>query len=173
MLAESGCNYVIVGHSERRAYFGDTDEIVNKKVKKALEHKLAPIVCVGESLDQRKTDEHFEVVEKQVKAALQDIAESEAIDVVIAYEPIWAIGTGETAKPAQAQEMHNYIRNVLTGLFSEKTAESINILYGGSMKPANAQELLRQHDVDGRLIGGGCLSADSFSEIIKIAEELI
>lgn len=172
MLVESGCNYVIIGHSERRQYFGETDETVNKRVKKALEHKLAPIVCVGESLDQRKANEHFDLVENQVKAGLERLSTEEALDVVIAYEPIWAIGTGETASPEQAQEMHKHIRGVLADIYDEDTAESINILYGGSMKPANANELLSQTDVDGGLIGGASLDADSFSEIITIAEEL-
>ncbi len=172
MLTESGCNYVIIGHSERRQYFGETDETVNKRVKKALEHKLAPIICVGESLEQRKADEHFGLVETQVKAGLKGVSSEDALDTVIAYEPIWAIGTGETASPEQAQEMHKHIRSVLADVYSEETAESINILYGGSMKPANAEELLGQKDVDGGLIGGASLDADSFSEIITIAEEL-
>lgn len=172
MLAESGCNYVIIGHSERRQYFGETDKSVNKRVHKALEHKLAPIICVGESLDQRKADEHYDLVKNQVTAALDGISGEEVLDVVIAYEPIWAIGTGETASPEQAQEMHEHIRNVLAGLYEQDAADRINILYGGSMKPANAYELLSQTDVDGGLIGGASLDADSFSEIITIAEEL-
>lgn len=172
MIAESGCNYVIIGHSERREYFGETDEFVNKKSKKALEAKLAPIICVGEFLDQRKADEHFDVVEKQVKAALEGISSEDAPDLVIAYEPVWAIGTGETASPEQAQEMHAFIRNILKELYDEDSAESIRILYGGSMKPANAKELLGQKDVDGGLIGGASLQADSFAEIITIAEDL-
>lgn len=172
MIAESGCNYVIIGHSERRAYFGETDEYVNKKIFKALEAKLAPIICVGELLEQRKEDEQFKVVEKQVKAALEGITKEDAPDLVIAYEPVWAIGTGETASPAQAQEMHAFIRKILTGLFDTDTADSIRILYGGSMKPANAKELLEQSDVDGGLIGGASLKADSFAEIITIAEDL-
>lgn len=173
MLAESGCNYVIVGHSERRQYFGETDESVNKRVHKAIEHKLAPIICVGESLEQRQKDVHFELVKEQVRAALNEVSETQALDVVIAYEPIWAIGTGETATPEQAQVMHEYIRTVLSDLYSQEIADQINILYGGSMKPANAQELLSQTDVDGGLIGGASLDADSFSEIITIAEDLV
>lgn len=172
MIAESGCNYVIIGHSERRQYFGETDTTVNKRSHKALEHKLAPIICVGESLDQRKSDEHIHLVKNQVTAALFDVSEDDVLDVVIAYEPIWAIGTGETASPEQAQEMHEHIRKVIAELYSEDTAERINILYGGSMKPANAKELLSQPDVDGGLIGGASLDAESFSEIITIAEEL-
>ncbi|MCP9290484.1 triose-phosphate isomerase [Gracilimonas sediminicola] len=172
MIAESGCNYVIIGHSERRQYFGETDTTVNKRSHKALEHKLAPIICVGESLDQRKSGEHYDLVKNQVTAALFDISKEDILDVVIAYEPIWAIGTGETASPEQAQEMHEHIRKVIGGLYSEDTADRINILYGGSMKPANAKELLSQPDVDGGLIGGASLDAESFSEIITIAEEL-
>lgn len=172
MLAESGCNYVIIGHSERRQYFGDTDATVNKRVHKAIEHKLAPIVCVGESLDQRKSNEHFGLVKNQVTAALHDVSEKDVLDVVIAYEPIWAIGTGETASPDQAQEMHEHIRSILAEVYDEDTAEQINILYGGSMKPGNANELLSLQDVDGGLIGGASLDADSFSEIITIAEDL-
>ncbi|WP_428236239.1 triose-phosphate isomerase [Gracilimonas sp.] len=172
MIAESGCNYVIIGHSERRQYFGETDTTVNKRSHKALEHKLAPIICVGESLDQRKSGEHYDLVKNQVTAALFDISEEDILDVVIAYEPIWAIGTGETASPDQAQEMHEHIRKIVAELYSEDTADRINILYGGSMKPANAKELLSQPDVDGGLIGGASLDAESFSEIITIAEEL-
>ncbi|MEX0610285.1 MAG: triose-phosphate isomerase [Balneolaceae bacterium] len=172
MIIESGCNYVIIGHSERRQYFGETDQSVNRRTKKALEYKLAPIVCVGESLGQRKAGEHFDVVEKQVKAALDGISLEEALDVVIAYEPIWAIGTGETASSGQAQEMHAHIRNLLSDIYDENTAEAIRILYGGSMKPANAKELLSQKDVDGGLIGGASLDADSFAELITIAEDL-
>ncbi|MEQ8523408.1 triose-phosphate isomerase [Gracilimonas sp.] len=172
MLAESGCNYVIIGHSERRQYFAETDTTVNKRSHKALEHKLAPIICVGESLDQRKSNEHYDLVKNQVTAALFDISDEDVLDVVIAYEPIWAIGTGETASTEQAQEMHEHIRKVIAGLYSPDTADQINILYGGSMKPANAKELLSQPDVDGGLIGGASLDAESFSEIITIAEEL-
>lgn len=172
MLAESGCNYVIIGHSERRQYFGETDESVNKRVHKALEHKLAPIICVGESLDQRKAEEHYDLVKNQVIAALDGVSGEDVLDVVVAYEPIWAIGTGETASPEQAQEMHEHIRNILAELYEQDAADRINILYGGSMKPANAHELLSQPDVDGGLIGGASLDADSFSEIITIAEEL-
>jgi triosephosphate isomerase len=172
ILAESGCNYVIIGHSERRQYFGETDATVNKRVHKAIEHKLAPIVCVGESLDQRKSDEHFGLVKNQITAALHEVSEKDVMDAVIAYEPIWAIGTGETASPEQAQEMHEHIRSVLAELYDEDTAEQINILYGGSMKPGNANELLSLKDVDGGLIGGASLDADSFSEIITIAEDL-
>jgi len=172
MLTESGCNYVLVGHSERRQYFGETDENVNKKTIKALSEKIVPIVCVGESLDQRKSDVHFDLVSKQIKAAFDSISINDALDVVIAYEPIWAIGTGETASPEQAQEMHAYIRAEIAKVYDVETASAIRILYGGSMKPGNAEELLVQEDVDGGLIGGASLDADSFADIITVAEKL-
>lgn len=172
MLTEAGCSFVLIGHSERREYFGETDTTVNKKTHKALAHNLVPVVCVGESLDQRKEGIHFDLVKDQVNAAFEGISENNALDVVIAYEPIWAIGTGETATPDQAQEMHAHIRSVLANLYDDETAQAIRILYGGSMKPANAEELLGQTDVDGGLIGGASLKADSFAEIITIAEKL-
>ena len=172
MLAESGCNFVLIGHSERRQYFAETDETVNKKVVKALSEKLAPVICIGETLEQRKKNIHFDLVSDQITAAFKGISSNDALDTVIAYEPIWAIGTGETATPEQAQEMHNFIRQELEKIYDEETASAIRILYGGSMKPGNAKELLSQVDVDGGLIGGASLSAESFTEIISIAEEL-
>lgn len=172
MLAESGCNYVLIGHSERRQYFGETDHTVNKKVHKALQHSLAPVVCVGETLEQREENSHFDLVHIQIKNALTNITAEEALDVVIAYEPIWAIGTGETATPEQAQEMHAHIRKGLEELYDAETASAIRILYGGSMKPGNANDLLSQPDVDGGLIGGASLKAADFTEIINIAEKL-
>lgn len=172
MLNEVGCEYVILGHSERRQYFGETDKTVNAKVNKALEGNLKPVICVGESLKQRKADEHKLRVRKQVQAALIGVEDHSASQLVIAYEPIWAIGTGETATPDQAQEMHAMIRAVLEDLFDKEKAAQIQIVYGGSMKPHNAGELLEQPDVDGGLIGGASLQADSFTEIIQIAENL-
>jgi triosephosphate isomerase len=172
MLVETGCSFVIIGHSERREYFGETDSSVNKKVKKALAHDLVPVVCVGESLDQRKQDIHFDLVKTQITAAFEGISADEALDIVVAYEPIWAIGTGETATPEQAREMHAHIRGVLAGLDDEETADGIRILYGGSMKPGNAEELLGQPDVDGGLIGGASLKAGDFASIITAAEKL-
>lgn len=172
MLTEAGCAFVLIGHSERRQYFGETDETVNKKTHKAIEHNLVPVVCVGESLGQRKEGIHFDLVKDQVTAAFQGIDENTALDVVIAYEPIWAIGTGETASPEQAQEMHAHIRSILTDIYDDETAEGIRILYGGSMKPGNAEELLGQTDVDGGLIGGASLDAESFAQIITTAEKL-
>jgi len=172
MLQEVNCEYVILGHSERRQYFGETDKTVNAKVNKTLEDGLKPIVCVGESLEQRKAGEHQLRVRKQVEAALIGVDEQDAAELVIAYEPIWAIGTGETATPDQAQEMHEMIRSNLADLYDEETADQIRILYGGSMKPHNAEELLSQSDVDGGLIGGASLKAQSFTEIIEIADQL-
>lgn len=172
MLQEVGCTYVILGHSERRQYFAETDELVNKKATKALAEDLTPVICVGESLDQRKAGNHVDIVRAQVEKALNGINEQDVTDVVIAYEPIWAIGTGETASPEQAQEMHADIRSVLSDLYSDEAADQIQILYGGSMKPHNADELLNQPDVDGGLIGGASLKGDSFAAIIRIAESL-
>ena len=172
MLNEVNCEYVILGHSERRQYFGETDKIVKAKVSKVLQDTLKPIICVGESLKERKNEEHELRVRKQVQAALVDVDNDAADEVVIAYEPIWAIGTGETATPDQAQEMHAMIRSVIADLYTEETAEQIRILYGGSMKPHNAEELLAQPDVDGGLIGGASLKAESFTDIVQIADEL-
>ncbi|SHE44499.1 triosephosphate isomerase [Fodinibius roseus] len=172
MLNEVYCEYVILGHSERREYFGETDQTVNAKVKKSLSDDLLPVICVGESLKQRKAGEHQLIVRKQVEAALTGVSEDQAAGLVIAYEPIWAIGTGETATPDQAQEMHKMIRDVIANLYGNDRAGGIRILYGGSMKPHNAEELLSQPDVDGGLIGGASLQADSFMEIIQIAGDL-
>lgn len=172
MLKEVGCQYVILGHSERRQYFGESDKTVNTKANKALEDGLKPIICVGESLDQRQAGNHEEVVQKQVQAALVGVEDEDSANITVAYEPIWAIGTGETASPEQAQDMHQTIRNILADLYSEEAAEHIQLLYGGSMKPHNAEELLAQPDVDGGLIGGASLKADSFTEIIQIADRL-
>ena len=172
MLTEVNCEYVILGHSERRQYFGETDKTVNAKVNKALNDGLKPVICVGESLEQRKENEHKLRVKKQVQGALIGVEEDDASNLVIAYEPIWAIGTGETATPDQAQEMHKMIREELSKLYSEEAAAKIRILYGGSMKPHNAEELLQKPDVDGGLIGGASLKADSFTDIMHIANEL-
>lgn len=172
MLNDAGCEYVIVGHSERREYFNEDDSLVSQKAKKALNEGLKAIVCVGEKLDERKSGIHEKVVKRQVQAVLNQVGSSYADSFVIAYEPVWAIGTGETATPVQAQEMHQFIRSLLSDAWGESDAEKIRILYGGSMKPANAEELLSQQDVDGGLIGGASLEADSFSEIIDIAESI-
>lgn len=172
MIKQTGATYVIIGHSERRQYFNETDETVNKKTKKALQKGLVPVVCIGEHLSERKAGKHFDVVKEQLVGGFEGISASDATGVVIAYEPVWAIGTGETASPEQAQEIHAFIRQELTALYGADTAEAIQILYGGSMNPKNAEELLNCKDVDGGLIGGASLKADSFSAMIKTAGHL-
>lgn len=172
MLKETGCEYVIVGHSERREYFGDTDEIIAKKVKKGIDSGLNVIFCVGEKLEQRRKGDHQKVVMEQLKVVTDHLTEEGTERLTIAYEPVWAIGTGETATPEQAQEMHFFIRSFLKELWSTFQLPGVRILYGGSMKPQNAEELLSQPDVDGGLIGGASLDADSFCDIIDIAEKL-
>lgn len=169
MLKSVGCDYVILGHSERRAIFGETDEIINKKIKKALSADLLPIFCVGETLEQRENDITKKVIEDQVRKGLSGISEEEMKSIIIAYEPVWAIGTGKTATPQQAQDVHEFIRDLIKEMYSSKIAENIIIQYGGSVKPDNAETLLSQPDIDGALVGGACLKADSFFEIIKSA----
>ncbi len=172
MLKSAGADYVIIGHSERRGYFGETDETVNKKVKTALKNGLKPIICVGETLEQREENITLKVVGKQIRGAFADIKADDMKNIIVAYEPIWAIGTGKTATPEQAQEVHSEIRKMIAELFGNSVAEALIIQYGGSVKPENAQSLLTRQDIDGALIGGACLKADSFSAIIHIAEEL-
>lgn len=166
MLKDLGVTYAIIGHSERRQYFGETDETVNKRTKAALEAGLIPIVCVGETLEERDAGKLEEVVARQIKTGLADLG-SALGNVVIAYEPVWAIGTGRTATPAQAQEAHALIRRTLAELAGGDTANAIRIQYGGSMKPDNAKELMGQPDIDGGLIGGAALQAASFAAIVK------
>ena len=170
MLRSVGCDYVILGHSERRQYFGETDAGVHAKVEQALANGLIPIVCVGEMLDERKAGRERDVVRTQIAGALDGVSVDDPARLVIAYEPVWAIGTGETATPEQAQAMHAYIRSLLDEQFGEAFARDIHILYGGSMKPANAADLLKQTDVDGGLIGGAALKADSFAAIVQAAQ---
>lgn len=172
MLQSVGCTYVILGHSERRQYFGETDAGVNAKVKQALENGLTPIVCVGETLEQRRAGEEENVVRTQVEGALEGVELDDADALVLAYEPVWAIGTGETATPDQAQSMHAFIRSVLGEQYGEALAEDVHILYGGSMKPHNALELLSEEDVDGGLIGGASLKADDFAAIIDAGKQV-
>ncbi len=166
MLQAAGVKYVIVGHSERRQYFGETDETVNKRVKAALAAGLIPIVCVGETLEERDSGRMEEVVVRQTTTGLADLGE-DLSKVVIAYEPVWAIGTGRTATPGQAQEAHALVRRTLADVSGGDLANGIRIQYGGSMKPENAKELLTQPDIDGGLIGGAALKADSFAAIVK------
>lgn len=171
MLLAVGCHYVILGHSERRQYFAESDEDVNRKVMQALANRLVPIVCVGENLDQRDGGSAQRVVTGQIKSALDGVSLSSGNELVVAYEPVWAIGTGRTATPQQAQDMHAHIRSLLVDILGDAASE-IRILYGGSMKPANAAELLGQDDVNGGLIGGASLKADQFSEIVSAAAQL-
>ena len=171
MLKECGIKYVVLGHSERRQYFGETDETVNKKVKVALESGFRPIVCVGESLDEREQDVWSEVVRKQVKIALKDVPVEDVKKVVIAYEPIWAIGTGKTATADQANEVCGAIRDCLRELYGARAARAITIQYGGSMNAKNAAELLSKPDVDGGLIGGASLKPNDFFAIIEAANQ--
>ncbi|MBN1560551.1 triose-phosphate isomerase [candidate division KSB1 bacterium] len=167
MLTSVGCQFVIIGHSERRQFFGETDESVNKKIKKALDYHLTPIVCVGEWLEQREANETETVVARQIRGALAGLDADDVAKLVIAYEPVWAIGTGKVATPAQAQDVHRFIRTLLAEMSGEATADGIRIQYGGSMKPDNAAELLAQPDIDGGLIGGASLKADSFLGIVN------
>ncbi len=166
MLQTIGVPNVILGHSERRAYFGETDTLLAKKVEAALEHNMQVIFCFGEELEDRKSDKHFDVVGSQLKNALFQLPASAWKDIILAYEPVWAIGTGETASPEQAQEMHEFIRRTIAEAYSAEIADEVSILYGGSVKPANAKEIFSKPDVDGGLIGGASLKADDFFAII-------
>ncbi len=167
MLLEIGTKYVIIGHSERRQYFGETDEMVNLKAKKALLVGLTPIICVGESLEQRESDLTKKIIENQVVKALEGIDKSEIEKIVIAYEPIWAIGTGKTATAEQANEVCAFIRQVVEKQFDKERSEKIRIQYGGSVKPSNIKEIMSQSDIDGALIGGAALQADDFAELVN------
>lgn len=167
MIASMEADAVIVGHSERRQYFGETDALIAQKIDRCFESDLVPIYCCGETLEERKSGQHFEVVRNQMTAALGHLSDEQMMDVVIAYEPVWAIGTGETATPEQAQEMHAFIREHLSVIFNADVADEVSILYGGSCKPSNAKELFSQPDVDGGLIGGASLVAEDFVAIVE------
>lgn len=167
MLLSIGIETVIIGHSERRAFFGETDEILSKKVVAALANNMRVMFCFGEELEDRKSGNHFKVVESQLKNALLSLDASSWNKIILAYEPVWAIGTGETASPEQAQEMHAFIRNTITNAYDAGIANNVSILYGGSVKPNNAVEIFSKPDVDGGLIGGAALVADDFIAIIK------
>jgi len=171
MLKDLGCKYVIIGHSERRQYFSETNETVNKKVKASLTHNLTPIVCVGEKLEERKAEKTFDVVRGHIINGLKDIPKEQLSRVVIAYEPVWAIGTGLTAKPEQAQEVHGFIRQLLSEISDNETAQNITIQYGGSVKPENTKELIKQKDIDGALVGGASLKTETFAEIVRISSQ--
>jgi triosephosphate isomerase (TIM) len=167
MLSDVGCTRVIIGHSERRQYFAETDATVNKKLKAALNAQLGPILCVGETLAQREANATFGVLEQQIRQGLAEISAEGMSRVVIAYEPIWAIGTGKTATPAQAQEVHAFIRGLLGTLYGKALADQVRIQYGGSVNAGNIQTLMTQSDVDGALVGGASLEASSFAQIVS------
>ncbi|MCL2485025.1 MAG: triose-phosphate isomerase [Endomicrobia bacterium] len=169
MVKDAGCSYVIIGHSERRQYFGETDETVNKRTKAAFAEGIIPIVCVGETLQEREDNVTFKVIEAQIKGGLVNLTAEEAATVVIAYEPVWAIGTGKTATPDQAQEVHAFIRKLYAELYKD-AADKVRILYGGSVNPKNVSELMKQPDIDGGLVGGASLEADSFAQLVKYSK---
>jgi len=167
MLVSAACRYVIIGHSERRQYFGETDETVNKKIRAALDAGLIPVFCIGETEQEREAGRTFSVLDKQVKSGLKGYVKDDLATLVIAYEPVWAIGTGKTATTDQAQEAHKYIRSLVKDSFEPALADTVRILYGGSVKPANISQLMDMPDIDGALVGGASLDADSFSQIVK------
>jgi triosephosphate isomerase len=166
MLVSAGCTHVIIGHSERRQYFGETDETVNKRLRAALRHGLIPVLCIGETESEREAEKTFSVLDKQVGDGLKGFVADDLKQLVLAYEPVWAIGTGKTATSEQAQEAHAFIRSLIGKKFDKDLAESIRILYGGSVKPGNAAELMAMDDLDGALVGGASLEAETFSKIV-------
>ena len=167
LLKDAGCTHVIIGHSERRQYFSDTDGTVNKKVKAAIAAGLTAIVCIGETLSERESGKTFSVIETQIKGSLTGFSADDLKQVVVAYEPVWAIGTGKTASDAQAQEVHSFIRSMMASTFSQSAAEDMRILYGGSVKPDNVKGLMSHPDIDGALVGGASLKAESFAAIVN------
>lgn len=173
MLKSANCQYVILGHSERRHIFNESNEMTKRKVDAALESDLKPIVCVGETLEERKAGKTMDVIREQYYSAFANVAESQTSDVVIAYEPVWAIGTGVNATPEQASETHSLIRNLVREQYDEDVSESLPILYGGSVKPDNAADLIKAKDIDGFLVGGASLKVDSFCEIVKTVEDYL
>jgi len=171
MLKDLGVSYVIIGHSERRQYFHETNETVNKRLRAALKHKITPIVCVGENLAQREASKTFDIIKDHCEGSLSGLSAEEMQKTVIAYEPVWAIGTGKTATPQQAQEVHLFIRQLLRKMFNEETASSVRIQYGGSVTPDNIVSLMAQADIDGALVGGASLKAPSFAAIVQGAKK--
>ena len=167
MIKSAGASFVIIGHSERRQFFYETNETVRKKIAAALKHNLTPIVCVGENLKEREENKTFVVIKNQCEGSLKGFALEEMKKMVLAYEPVWAIGTGKTATSAQAQEVHQYIRNLLAQMYTDEAAQDVRIQYGGSVKPENIAELVSQKDIDGALVGGASLQAESFVKIVK------
>ena len=173
MLKDLGVEYVILGHSERREYYHETDEIINEKVKSALAHDLKPILCIGEKLEEREAGTTNDVVKTQIVGGLKDVTAAEMANVVLAYEPVWAIGTGKTATPEQAQEVHAFIRGLLTDLYGKEVAENVTVQYGGSMNDANAADLIAQTDIDGGLVGGASLIPEKFTVIVKAGDSAV
>jgi triosephosphate isomerase (TIM) len=169
MLKDAGCRFVVVGHSERRQYFGETNQTVNKKIQSALSHQLIPVMCIGETLEERENNQTSQKVESQITEGLDRITAGEIKNIIIAYEPIWAIGTGRTATPEQAGEVHDFIREKLTEKYGKDPGDYVIILYGGSVKPENAYSLIKEKNVNGALIGGASLQAGSFAEITEEA----
>ena len=172
MLKDAGAKFVIIGHSERRQYFCETNESVNKKINSALKCGLTPIVCVGETLSEREKGRTFKILDDHVQNSLKDISDKDILNTVIAYEPVWAIGTGKTATPQEAQEAQEYIRNLLIKMYNREIAQALRIQYGGSVKPENITELLQQPDIDGALVGGASLELESFLKIVKMASQV-
>lgn len=171
MLKNVGCEFVILGHSERRTIFKETDEFINKKIHAAISASLIPIFCIGETLEEREKGITFDVVKRQMKIGLENVSSENAEKMILAYEPVWAIGTGKTATPEQAEEVHAYLRKLIAEMYNEECANNITIQYGGSVKPENAKELFSQPNIDGGLIGGACLKADSFFRIISAVDK--
>jgi len=172
-LKAVGCEYVILGHSERRNIFGESDGLVNKKLKKALSEALNPIVCIGEHLEEREAGKTKDIIQNQMQNSFKDISKEQMKKIVIAYEPIWAIGTGKTATPEQAEEVHVFIRQLLSDKYDANTSESVRIQYGGSIKPHNAEELFSQKNIDGGLVGGASLEAQSLADIVHAAQKTL
>jgi len=173
MLADAGCTHVILGHSERRTLFGETDEIIDRKAASAVKMGLIPIVCIGETLEEREKSLTFQIIERQLNLSLKSFREGKHLPpaAILAYEPVWAIGTGRTATPDQAQEVHQFIRQWLKAQFGEPTAQAVRILYGGSVKPDNVRDLMSKPDIDGALVGGASLKTESFLPIVRFKEE--
>ncbi len=170
MLMDVGCDYVIIGHSERRQYFGENDQTINRRIKAALAQDLKAIFCIGETLKEREEGKTFSVIERQIENGLDGLSKKEMVHIVIAYEPVWAIGTGKTATPEQAEEVHRFIREKIEKIFSKEVSEGIRIQYGGSVTPENIKGLMDQPNIDGALVGGASLKADSFSRIVRFKE---
>ncbi len=171
MLLDAGCSHVIIGHSERRQYFGETDDTVNKKLKAAVAAGLTVLLCIGETLAERESDRTFDVLARQIKGGLTAVPETDLASVIVAYEPVWAIGTGKTASDDQAQEAHAFIRAELKKLYTTAAADNMRILYGGSVKPDNIAGLIARPDIDGALVGGASLKADSFAALVNAAQK--